>query len=750
MRYLFSDEAENPNFYKKKPQSKRPPRKKANDDEAAKRKKRQNEKKVKKPKRKRDPILLTPAIERLLKRIQTDFNPMDFEANRRGYFNKLTTNWYRHVPFFVRLQQYCRARNRERCLMINKQMDEDEKNQPAEVAAAKAKLQAEAAAKIHKTITQNKSKSKSICRPIAEYVPRKRLPGVKYTWVRCAPNLTVYQVIPEARFGHIYIQIDKRGLFEILKRLKNPKEPEMKKNNGSNKRWEQPFNGNKELWDRMWRKYFGISKIERHSAGLTFANRIQTDGNAFVFLMNKEKKTKKKNDATDAETKERLQNILRHCDREVSFDVGDREIIAGQIIDREKDDTGAVKVKSVRNFKISSKQYHWMTKLPQFKKQRDRLVGTLEDDRADDRERIERECENHVQPSSRTIDFKTYADHTLRFFNRAMDVYGSEAYVLTNFLHWIEIHRTIGELVRMIVAQGHGKHTFVFVGKAPFTHANSPCKGYVRTSVRLLFKALEQHPQCTVRYVDEYRTTKLCSRCFNVLENGSRNGRKTTKSRFKVCRQCKPSPEALPDGGSFIYSHKNSKKLKKQKKYRPRYSNEDGRQPKVELKRFNMVDGMLVPAAENAAIVKRPRTHLRRRRLDVIAWKYIRNDDDIGDTTKVRSVTLNRDTNAGRNIRLRGHYELFGIKLPDAFTVDAETQNQHAERRFKQFDENKRKKQQKYQTSKNSNEAEYDSDQSWWSSSSEEDAIDLSNSELSDNSDDSNDSGSGSDDDGEN
>ncbi|XP_031638839.1 uncharacterized protein LOC116350961 [Contarinia nasturtii] len=395
MRYLFSDEAENPNFYKKTPQSKRPPRKKATDDEVAKRKKRQNRKNVKKPKRKRDPILLTPAIERLLKRIQTDFNPMDFETNRLGYFTKLTTNWYRHVPFFVQLQQYCRARNRERC-----------------------------------------------------------------------------------------------------ERLKNSKEQEMKNNNGSNKPWQQPFNGNKELWDCMWRKYFGISKIERHSTGLTFANRIQTDGNAFVFLMNKEKKTKKKNDESDAETKERLRNILRHCDREVSFDVEDREIIAGQIIiDREKDDTGAVKVKSVRNFKISSKQYHWMTKLPQFKKQRDRLVGTLEDDRADDRERIERECENHVQPSSRTIDFETYADHTLRFFNRAMEVYGSEEYVLTNFLHWIEIHRTIGELVRMIVAQGHGKHTFVFVGKAPFTHANSPCKGYVRTSVRLLFKALEQHPQ---------------------------------------------------------------------------------------------------------------------------------------------------------------------------------------------------------------------------------------------------------------
>ncbi|XP_031639739.1 uncharacterized protein LOC116351738 [Contarinia nasturtii] len=127
-----------------------------------------------------------------------------------------------------------------------------------------------------------------------------------------------------------------------------------------------------------------------------------------------------------------------------------------------------------------------------------------------------------------------------------------------------------------------------------------------------------------------------------------------------------------------------------------------------------MVDGMLVPAAENAILsVKRPRTHLQRRRLDVIAWKYIRNDDDIGDTTKFRSVTLNRDTNAGRNIRLRGHHELLGIKLPDAFTVDAETQNQHAERRFEEFDENKRKKQQKYQTSKNSNEAEYDSDQSW-------------------------------------
>ncbi|XP_031617610.1 uncharacterized protein LOC116337311 isoform X2 [Contarinia nasturtii] len=88
-------------------------------------------------------------------------------------------------------------------------------------------------------------------------------------------------------------------------------------------------------------------------------------------------------------------------------------------------------------------------------------------------------------------------------------------------------------------------------------------------------------------------------------------------------------------------------------------------------------------------------------------------------------------------------FALLGIKLPDAFTVDAKTQKQHEERRFKEFDENKRKKQQKCQTT-NFDEAEYDSDQPWWSSSSEEDAIDLSNSKLSDNSDDSNDSGSSS------
>lgn len=59
-------------------------------------------------------------------------------------------------------------------------------------------------------------------------------------------------------------------------------------------------------------------------------------------------------------------------------------------------------------------------------------------------------------------------------------------------------------------------------------------KGHVRLPQNALYNAFESNDKCLVYVVDEFRTTKLCSKCYGVLT--TTRGRK--RYRRMVCAGC--------------------------------------------------------------------------------------------------------------------------------------------------------------------------------------------------------------------
>lgn len=74
---------------------------------------------------------------------------------------------------------------------------------------------------------------------------------------------------------------------------------------------------------------------------------------------------------------------------------------------------------------------------------------------------------------------------------------------------------------------------------------------------------------CTVVYVDEFRTTKLCSFCFKELEQPTRYGRVHKKNRFYTCRQC-VKHERAHEAVGWVTSRKSNRLLTKQRIEHPR------------------------------------------------------------------------------------------------------------------------------------------------------------------------------------
>lgn len=131
--------------------------------------------------------------------------------------------------------------------------------------------------------------------------------------------------------------------------------------------------------------------------------------------------------------------------------------------------------------------------------------------------------------------------------------------------------------------------------------------------MRDLFDKLKRRHKCTVVLVDEFRTTKLCSLCFKDLEKPTKNGKVKQKYRHLTCRECEPMSEdkVLNKAKGAIESRKSNRRLTKQRRNRPRIGTNDPRK----------------------------------------ASKF----REYEEKTRVgRTITWNRDANAGRNILYKG------------------------------------------------------------------------------------------------
>lgn len=123
---------------------------------------------------------------------------------------------------------------------------------------------------------------------------------------------------------------------------------------------------------------------------------------------------------------------------------------------------------------------------------------------------------------------------------------------------------------------------------------------------------------CTVVYVDEFRTTKLCSFCFKELQQPTRYGRIHKKHRYYTCPQCVKVDEAS-EATNWVLSRKSNRLLTRQHIECPR------------------------PGIRMASKFK----------------LYVKVQQAVGGVA--RSITWNRDVNAAINIRYRGidFYVLF-------------------------------------------------------------------------------------------
>lgn len=229
----------------------------------------------------------------------------------------------------------------------------------------------------------------------------------------------------------------------------------------------------------------------------------------------------------------------------------------------------------------------------------------------------------------RSANFEAFARHILRHFNEAIDAYTQPKYALQDFLQYKGTQRAISKIVRQLIGR---KRTFVFVGDK-FTAGNSPVRGYIRTAVRALVEELKRHWLCHVYVVDEFRTTKLCSLCFRLLEQpikrmhrGQPNQwrRIKRKYRYYLCRGCVNAKHGDSiEAQRHIDSRKSNKQLTRQRREFAR----------------NVEDN-----PEIADAVARYASKYRR---------YAKPNQ--GGINK----TWNRDVNAGRNIFYKGMYDVF-------------------------------------------------------------------------------------------
>lgn len=405
---------------------------------------------------------------------------------------------------------------------------------------------------------------------------------------------TSFTVIPITTFKRHHIAIDDQGLYHLLKRIESKHEA-MRRTNGT---WKQPKEMKPKDYAALWRYYFDIKSIERvpeneHAAVIKFDNYMETDGVAASFKIVRSKQVVVR---PEEERKAELQRKLLNNEQILSFDTGLKLVYGGVRCHPDG---------SEDNIRLSSKQYHHLTGYYKRNKWRQKLTKVIDERMKADRERLE-------QIGPRSPQYEVYAEHIFKHFNEAIAAYSQYEYALQDFLQYCATNKFLDNLANQLI---DGKKTFVFVGSA-FLPANSPAKGYRRNKIKELFVKMARRRLCTVHQVDEFRTTKLCSLCFRVLEQPKKQGRIHIKFRYYLCRNCDCQACAKQAVG-WVYSKKNNRLLSAQRKQCPR-----------------------IDSVRKASKFKR----------------YVKFD------ATGQNITWNRDTNAARNIRYKGIFQICRIK----------------------------------------------------------------------------------------
>lgn len=307
-----------------------------------------------------------------------------------------------------------------------------------------------------------------------------------------------FALVPLFKHGRMHVQYDNKALHELLRRLA----------------FDIPGRFNLLDVRELWRDFFQYEQLETRNKKFRYS--IQTDGISVSFSMQhtspeekKSKKTKKsrkrKKDNDDPTSDDPISDdsVVRYKQRLdngeytsfIGLDPGYRLMVGG-VKDRE-DGTRAelIKIKS-SDFRHCAEYGKRKQKLNRWTRQ------------------CEAEAASELSPNNYE-EVEEYTRHRLEHFNIKQRTYEQAKIARLKLDKYIKTDQAINHIVDTLVAREERGTTLVVIGSTK-TASNSPIKGYIRAPQPKLLRRLKT--VADVMEIGEFRTTKLCSNCFEFTK----------------------------------------------------------------------------------------------------------------------------------------------------------------------------------------------------------------------------------------
>lgn len=359
-------------------------------------------------------------------------------------------------------------------------------------------------------------------------------------------NVKNFNLVPIMKHGRHHVRYDTRALWELLQGLDM--------HGGA-------FNVFKET--NPWPQYFDLKKLCRGSSAFRkhrFGNCITTDGVSVTFVcerINFEETVQEEIAAKEESRRDEIDDVQMEIDE---ADDGDNHD------DAEVDEAWHLeRIKAKHKSGVEYTQYIGLDpglKLTyggaSYRPGDDPTVikwkSSMIHDMCRIRQRQHRQknwcssIDNKYNRQSKTVsskcaDFRSYTRFRLLHFSEKQEVYEKRKVARLRFQKYIMLHQATSALAKRLVGS-HIRKTLVFVG-ASKTAANSPMKGYMRSPHSLLLRKLRVFAD--VVEINEYNTTKLCSRCFAPMLTSD------SKSRYRFCQECRSCWNRDVNAGHNIY-----------------------------------------------------------------------------------------------------------------------------------------------------------------------------------------------------
>lgn len=184
------------------------------------------------------------------------------------------------------------------------------------------------------------------------------------------------------------------------------------------------------------------------------------------------------------------------------------------------------------NFKLTSSEYFKKIKYYERENKRKKITAKIdkkiEDLRKEDLLRLQ-ETEQDYPPYHKKTDYIKFQRKHMKKKNK---IYLNKNLAKLKFEAWRERQKFIDNYVTNTII-GTADTVTVYYG-ASHLSANSPIRGYRRGPHSLFRKTLEMNEKITLIYVDEYNTTKFCSKCM------SKTNHVVSRSphRYSFCSTC--------------------------------------------------------------------------------------------------------------------------------------------------------------------------------------------------------------------